>query len=37
MGDIDRSPRMCNHAVSVATLTQKYYADLIGYRGNSVP
>ena len=30
MGDIDRSPRMMNHALSVANLTG-YQADLIGY------
>ena len=34
MGDVDRSPRMINHALSVANLTKDYHADLIGYRGN---
>ena len=37
MGDVDRSPRMINHALSIANLTKTYYADLIGYRGNSLP
>ncbi len=37
MGDVDRSPRMINHALSVATLTKDYNVDLIGYRGNSLP
>lgn len=37
MGDVDRSPRMINHALSVANLTKSYYADLIGYQGNSLP
>ncbi len=37
MGDVDRSPRMINHALSIANLTKTYYAHLIGYRGNSLP
>lgn len=37
MGDVDRSPRMINHALSIANLTKDYQADLIGYRGNSLP
>ena len=36
MGDVDRSPRMINHALSIANLTS-YYVDLIGYQGNSLP
>lgn len=36
MGDIDRSPRMMNHALSIAKLTN-YQADLIGYEGHSLP
>lgn len=36
MGDIDRSPRMMNHALSIANLTD-YGADLIGYNGHSLP
>ena len=36
MGDVDRSPRMINHALSIANLTE-YQVDLIGYRGNSLP
>jgi beta-1,4-mannosyltransferase len=36
MGDVDRSPRMINHALSVANLTS-YNVDLIGYRGSSLP
>jgi len=37
MGDVDRSPRMINHALSIASQTVDYSADLIGYRGNSLP
>ena len=37
MGDVDRSPRMINHALSVANVTTTYNADLIGYKGNSLP
>jgi beta-1,4-mannosyltransferase len=37
MGDVDRSPRMINHALSVANMTQSYEADLIGYQGSSLP
>ena len=37
MGDVDRSPRMINHALSVANVTKSYHADLIGYRGQSLP
>ena len=37
MGDVDRSPRMINHALSVANVTKTYNADLIGYKGNSLP
>ena len=37
MGDVDRSPRMINHALSVATVTSSFHADLIGYRGQSLP
>lgn len=37
LGDLDRSPRMLNHAQSIATLTQNYYVDIIGYRGQSLP
>lgn len=36
LGDLDRSPRMLNHALSLATLTD-YEVDMIGYRGNSLP
>ena len=36
LGDIDRSPRMLNHALSLARHTD-YNVDLIGYRGNSLP
>lgn len=36
LGDLDRSPRMLNHALSLATLTP-YCVDLIGYRGQSLP
>lgn len=36
LGDLDRSPRMLNHALSLATLTS-YEVDLIGYKGNSLP
>ena len=35
MGDVDRSPRMINHALSIAT--EGNSADLIGYKGNSLP
>ena len=37
MGDVDRSPRMINHTLSIANLTDSYSADLIGYHGNSLP
>ena len=37
MGDVDRSPRMINHALSIANLTTSYSVDLVGYRGNSLP
>jgi beta-1,4-mannosyltransferase len=37
MGDVDRSPRMINHALSIATQTEGYSADMIGYKGNSLP
>ncbi len=36
MGPLDRSPRMINHALSAANLTD-YYVDLVGYRGQSLP
>jgi beta-1,4-mannosyltransferase len=36
MGDVDRSPRILNHALSIANNTP-YSVDLIGYRGNSMP
>ena len=34
LGDIGRSPRMCNHAMSLAE--EGYHVDLIGYGGSSV-
>jgi hypothetical protein len=34
-GDLDRSPRMCNHALSAANSKLFRRVDLIGYRGNS--
>jgi hypothetical protein len=37
MGDVDRSPRMINHALSIANLTKSYSVDLVGYRGSSLP
>jgi len=37
MGDVDRSPRMINHALSAASITKDLQVDLIGYRGNSLP
>ena len=36
MGDLDRSPRMINHALSIANNTD-YSVDLVGYKGNSLP
>jgi hypothetical protein len=38
MGDVDRSPRMRNHALSAAENLQPNWAiDLIGYEGQALP
>ena len=36
LGPLDRSPRMLNHAISLADFT-KLKVDFIGYRGSSMP
>lgn len=35
LGDLDRSPRMLNHAISAAQ--NGYDVTLIGYQGSSLP
>ncbi len=38
MGDVDRSPRMRNHALSAAeNLDPSWSIDLIGYEGQALP
>ncbi len=36
LGPLDRSPRMLNHALSLAKLT-KFRVDFVGYQGPSMP
>ena len=36
LGPLDRSPRMLNHAVSLAEFT-KLQVDFVGYQGSSMP
>jgi len=36
LGPLDRSPRMLNHAISLAEFT-KFKVDFIGYEGSSMP
>ena len=35
LGDLDRSPRMCNHATESAE--HNFEVELIGYQGSSIP
>jgi len=37
MGDLDRSPRMTNHAFSALESNMFSHVDLIGYRGTGLP
>jgi len=36
LGPLDRSPRMLNHAISLAEFT-KMKVDFVGYKGSSMP